>query len=104
MGEAVLEALPIALLLLALAQPIAGYVFVLDGVLIGAGDARYLALAGLINIVVYAPLLWAVMQFAGGGAAGMVWLWVAYAGGYIGARALTLGWRIRSDRWMFAMA
>ncbi|WP_431813650.1 MATE family efflux transporter [Kocuria sp. cx-455] len=94
----------IALVVVAVGQPLAAYVFVLDGVLIGAGDARYLALAGLINIVVYAPLLWAVMQFAGGGAAGMAWLWVAYAGGYIGARALTLGWRIRSDRWMYAMA
>lgn len=103
-SESVQYLFGIALVVVAVGQPLAAYVFVLDGVLIGAGDARYLALAGLINIVVYAPLLWAVMQFAGGGAAGMVWLWVAYAGGYIGARALTLGWRIRSDRWMFAMA
>ncbi len=94
----------IALIVVAVGQPLAAYVFVLDGVLIGAGDARYLALAGLINIVVYAPLLWAVMHFAGGGTSGMAWLWIAYAGGYIGARALTLGWRIRSDRWMYAMA
>lgn len=94
----------VGLWVLAVGQPVAGYVFVLDGVLIGAGDARYLALAGLINIVVYAPLLWAVTHFAGGGTAGMAWLWIAYAGGYIGARALTLGWRIRSDRWMYAMA
>lgn len=103
-SESVQYLFGIALVVVAVGQPLAAYVFVLDGVLIGAGDARYLALAGLINIVVYAPLLWAVMQFAGGGAAGMVWLWVAYAGGYIGARALTLGWRIRSDRWMYAMA
>ena len=79
-------------------------VFVLDGVLIGAGDARYLALAGLINILVYAPLLWLVLKYAGSGDAGTVWLWVAYAGGYIGMRACTLGWRIRGDRWMFALA
>jgi len=103
-SESVQYLFGIALVVVAVGQPLAAYVFVLDGVLIGAGDARYLALAGLINIVVYAPLLWAVMQFAGGGAAGMAWLWVAYAGGYIGARALTLGWRIRSDRWMYAMA
>lgn len=103
-SESVQYLFGIALIVVAVGQPLAAYVFVLDGVLIGAGDARYLALAGLINIVVYAPLLWAVMQFAGGGTAGMAWLWIAYAGGYIGARALTLGWRIRSDRWMYAMA
>lgn len=103
-SESVQHLFGIALIVVAVGQPLAAYVFVLDGVLIGAGDARYLALAGLINIVVYAPLLWAVMHFAGGGTAGMAWLWIAYAGGYIGARALTLGWRIRSDRWMYAMA
>lgn len=103
-SESVQYLFGIALIVVAVGQPLAAYVFVLDGVLIGAGDARYLALAGLINIVVYAPLLWAVMHFAGGSTAGMAWLWVAYAGGYIGARALTLGWRIRSDRWMYAMA
>ncbi|WP_409339825.1 MATE family efflux transporter [Kocuria carniphila] len=103
-SESVQYLFGVALIVVAVGQPLAAYVFVLDGVLIGAGDARYLALAGLINIVVYAPLLWAVMQFAGGGTAGMAWLWIAYAGGYIGARALTLGWRIRSDRWMYAMA
>lgn len=94
----------LALIVVAVGQPLAAYVFVLDGVLIGAGDARYLALAGLINILLYAPLLWAVMHFAGDGASGTMWLWAAYAGGYIGARALTLGWRIRSDRWMYAMS
>ena len=78
--------------------------FVLDGVLIGAGDARYLALAGVVNLVVYLPLLWAVAQWGGTGAAGAVWLWLAYAGGYTGARAATLGWRIRGSRWMLAMA
>ena len=103
-SESVQYLFGIALVAVAVGQPLAAYVFVLDGVLIGAGDARYLAQAGLINVIVYAPLLWAVMQFAGGGAAGTAWLWIAYAGGYIGARALTLGWRIRGDRWMYAMA
>lgn len=94
----------VALIVVAAGQPLAAYVFVLDGVLIGAGDARYLAMAGLINILVYAPLLWLVLDLANGQAAGMAWLWIAYAGGYIGVRALTLGWRIRGERWMFALA
>ena len=49
------SALMYALWILAAGQPIAGYVFVLDGVLIGAGDAKYLALAGVANLAVYVP-------------------------------------------------
>jgi Na+-driven multidrug efflux pump len=94
------EALLPALLVLAASQPVCGYVFVLDGVLIGAGDARYLALAGVLNLVVYAPLLvWAGLSGAGG-PAGLMWLWAAFAGGYMLARALTLGLRSRADAWM----
>ncbi|WP_045731208.1 MATE family efflux transporter [Pseudarthrobacter chlorophenolicus] len=93
-------ALAVALWILAASQPIAGYVFVLDGVLIGAGDARYLALAGLLNVAVYAPLLAAVAFSGASGIAGLGWLWAAFAIGYMAARALTLGLRARSDRWM----
>ena len=64
----------VSLLVVAVGQPVAAFVFVLDGVLIGAGDARYLALAGVVNLVVYLPLLWAVAQWGGAGAAGAVWL------------------------------
>ena len=41
-----------------IAQPLAGVVFVLDGVLIGAGDGGYLARAGLLVLVVFAPAAW----------------------------------------------
>lgn len=89
-----------ALIVLALAQPISGWVFVLDGVLIGAGDAPYLAWVGLINVAVYIPALWAVAALAPGGAAGLMWLWAAYAGAYMLARAITLGLRYHGDRWL----
>ncbi|MBB4072170.1 MATE family efflux transporter [Canibacter oris] len=46
-----------ALLVLALAQPLCGAVFALDGVLIGAGDHRYLALTGVLNLLCFAPPL-----------------------------------------------
>lgn len=85
---------------LAAAQPLCGYVFVLDGVLIGAGDAKYLALAGVVNLVLYLPLL-AVVSAAGlSGSAGIAWLWAAFGFGYMTVRALTLGWRVGTDRWM----
>lgn len=91
-----------ALLVLAVAQPLAGLVFVLDGVLIGAGDARYLALAGVLNLVPYAPALVLVAVFAGGGPAGLAWLAAAFFGVYMLARALTLGLRVRGRAWMTA--
>ena len=60
----------------------------------------YLALAGVVNLVLYVPLL--VLVFAAGltGLEGIAWLWAAFAVGYMLARALTLGWRVRNDRWM----
>ena len=46
-GDAAVQDLLVPVLLVAaLGQPVAGVVFVLDGVLIGAGDGRYLAWAG----------------------------------------------------------
>jgi putative MATE family efflux protein len=89
-----------ALWILAAGQPIAGYVFVLDGVLIGAGDAKYLALAGVVNLGAYVPMLVAVAVSGMSAAAGLSWLWAAFALGYMAARAVTLGLRARSDRWM----
>jgi len=93
-------ALTLALWVLAAGQPLAGYVFVLDGVLIGAGDARYLAIAGVVNLAAYLPLLMAVLYSGAGAGAGLLWLWAAFSLGYMAARALTLGLRARTDRWM----
>jgi putative MATE family efflux protein len=94
------SALTYALWIVAAGQPIAGYVFVLDGVLIGAGDAKYLALAGVANLAVYAPLLVAIAASGVSAVAGLVWLWSAFGLVYMAARAVTLGLRARSDRWM----
>ena len=69
--------------------------FVLDGVLIGAGDGAYLAWAGLLVLAAYAPLVLAV----GWTDAGFTWLWVAY-GGFIAARLVTLWRRQRGTAWM----
>jgi Na+-driven multidrug efflux pump len=83
------------LVVVALITPVAGVVFVLDGVLIGAGDGRYLALAGLLALLAYVPLALIVNAQH----AGLLWLWVAY-GGFITARMVTLVVRARGDRWM----
>ncbi|MCW1248633.1 MATE family efflux transporter [Acaricomes phytoseiuli] len=93
-----------ALLGLALGQPLAGLVFVLDGVLIGAGDSRYLALAGVLCLLAYLPLLFWVAATTGAQsglepAQALGWLWLAFGVGYMLARAITLGVRIRGTAW-----
>ncbi|MBD5784680.1 MATE family efflux transporter [Cellulosimicrobium terreum] len=81
-------------------MPMAGWVFVLDGVLIGAGDGRFLAWAGMLTLVAYVPVALAVRHWAPDGAAGLAWLWLAFAGVFMAARALTTGLRARGNRWM----
>jgi putative MATE family efflux protein len=85
-----------ALLVAAVAQPVAGVVFVLDGVLIGAGDGRYLARAGLGVLLVFAPSAWLAISRGGS----LVWLWVAFVTVFMGGRCLALVARQRTDRWM----
>jgi putative MATE family efflux protein len=89
-----------ALIVLAIAQPIAGIVFVLDGVLMGAGDARYLALAGGLNLVPFLPALAIIAATGVNGVAGVIWLSVAFFGVYLCARLATLGLRVRTGRWL----
>jgi putative MATE family efflux protein len=93
-----------ALLVLAVAQPVCGVVFVLDGVLIGAGDAKYLAIAGVLNLVPFVPALVVLAVLGIGGAGGLAWLSVAFFGVYMLARLATLGWRVRGAAWMTAGA
>ena len=82
-----------ALLVIAFIQPISGVVFVLDGLLIGAGDGRYLAWAGVVTLAVYTPVALWLSHW------GFTWLWVAYAA-FMLARLVTLGLRERSDHWL----
>ena len=100
----VVQALTAGLWVLAAAQPICGLVFVLDGVLIGAGDAKYLAVTGVLNLLAYLPLLWWVHASGLEGGSGIAWLWAAFGLGYMAARAVTLSWRARSDAWMITGA
>ncbi|QAY64895.1 MATE family efflux transporter [Xylanimonas allomyrinae] len=83
-----------------LLMPMAGWVFVLDGVLIGAGDGRYLAVVGMVTLAAYASAALAVGVWAPDGAVGLAWLWAAFAGVFMLARALTTGLRARGTRWM----
>jgi putative MATE family efflux protein len=83
------------LLVVIVQQPLAGVVFVLDGVLIGAGDQSYLAIAGLITLAVFVAAA-AAVQSTG---AGLVALWLAYSAWML-ARFATLTLRTRGTRWL----
>lgn len=96
----VLTLLPPALLVLGLSLPLGGYVFVLDGVLMGAGDARYLAWTSLANLAIYLPVLWAVTVFVPTGINALVALTAAFTVVFMAARAVTLGLRARGERWV----
>ncbi|MYV66634.1 MATE family efflux transporter [Streptomyces sp. SID2131] len=84
-----------ALLVVAVSQPIAGVVFVLDGVLMGAGDGPYLAGAMLLTLAVFAPVALLIPAFGGGLTA--VWWAMALM---MTIRMLTLWLRARSGRWI----
>jgi putative MATE family efflux protein len=87
-------ALP-ALLIVALSQPISGIVFVLDGVLMGAGDGPYLAWAMLLTLAVFAPVALLVPVLGGG----LTALWATMTL-MMTVRMLTLWLRTRSGRWI----
>jgi MATE family, multidrug efflux pump len=94
--RAVSDLLVPVLLVAALGQPVAGVVFVLDGVLIGAGDGRYLARAGLVTLVAYAPVALVLAAYS----VGLVAIWVAFSSVFMGARLVVLVHRARGDAWM----
>lgn len=84
------------LIVIALGQPLAGVVFVLDGVLIGAGDGRYLAWGGVWVLAAYAPVVLLVATTA----PHLIAIWAALVFVFMGARGVVLVRRARTDTWM----
>ncbi|MCI9889514.1 MATE family efflux transporter [Micrococcales bacterium 31B] len=95
-------------LVIAVAQPMCGYVYALDGVLVGAGDNRYLGRAMALCLAGLLPLLgvvaWQHEAIVRASADGLPWGLLAtlsaYSFGFMGIRALTQWWRVRGDVWM----
>jgi putative MATE family efflux protein len=83
------------LVVAAVFQPVCGVVFALDGVLIGAGDGRYLAWAGVVTLLVFLPLAALVLVAD----AGLVALWWAI-NAFLAARLVTLVVRWRGEAWL----
>jgi Na+-driven multidrug efflux pump len=91
---AVLALTSFLLVWVAAMQPVAGVVFVLDGVLIGAGDLRFLAWAMVAATALFVPVGLGVLGLE----IGIGWLWAAlYL--FMLARAVALGVRFAGGRW-----
>jgi putative MATE family efflux protein len=93
--HAVQHATSVVLWAVALMQPVAALVFVLDGILIGAGDSRYLALAMAAATAVFLPCAAAVLVFHLGLLAlwGAIWVFVL-------ARLYGMLRRYRTSAWL----
>jgi Na+-driven multidrug efflux pump len=78
----------------ALLMPLNGAVFALDGILIGAGDTRFLMWGMLAAAAVYVPV--ALLALANDW--GIVGVWWGLAG-LIAVRLATCGTRFAGDRW-----
>jgi putative MATE family efflux protein len=93
--EAVVALATFLLVWVALLQPVNAVAFVLDGVLIGAGDQHFLAWAMVIATAVFVPAAATVAVLD----LGIGWLWAAL-GLLMTTRAATLLWRFAGDRWI----
>jgi Na+-driven multidrug efflux pump len=73
-------------------------VFAIDGVLLGAGDAKFMRNATLGSALVgFLPLIWLSLAF-GWGLAG-IWSGLST---FMVLRLVFVGWRVLSGRWLVA--
>lgn len=78
--------------------PIAGIVFALDGVLLGAGDARFMRNATLASALLgFLPLIWLSLVFGWG----LFGIWSGLTT-FMVLRLVFVGWRALSGRWVVA--
>ncbi|HEY9266525.1 MAG TPA: MATE family efflux transporter [Mycobacterium sp.] len=76
--------------------PVAGIVFALDGVLLGAGDATFMRNATVISALVgFLPLTWLSLAFGWG----LLGIWSGLST-FMVLRLVFVGWRAFSGRWL----
>ncbi|BBY77987.1 MATE family efflux transporter [Mycolicibacterium parafortuitum] len=76
--------------------PVAGIVFALDGVLLGAGDATFMRNATLASALLgFLPLIWLSLAFGWG----LLGIWAGLST-FMVLRLVFVGWRALSGRWL----
>lgn len=95
---AVLDEIDVPWWFLVAQLPVAGIVFALDGVLLGAGDAKFMRNATLASALVgFLPMIWLSMAFGWG----LFGIWSGLSL-FMVLRLVFVGWRTLSGRWLVA--
>ncbi len=94
--RSVLDAIGVPWWFMVAQLPVAGIVFALDGVLLGAGDAKFMRNATLISALVgFLPLIWLSLVFGWG----LLGIWSGLST-FMVLRLVFVGWRAFSGRWL----
>jgi len=94
--RSVLDAIDVPWWFMVAQLPIAGIVFALDGVLLGAGDAKFMRNATLISALVgFLPLIWLSLGYRWG----LLGIWAGLST-FMVLRLVFVGWRAFSGRWL----
>jgi putative MATE family efflux protein len=94
--DSVLDAIGVPWWFMVAQLPIAGIVFALDGVLLGAGDAKFMRNATLVSALVgFLPLIWLSLVFGWG----LLGIWSGLST-FMVLRLVFVGWRAFSGRWL----
>jgi putative MATE family efflux protein len=94
--RSVLDAIDVPWWFMVAQLPIAGIVFALDGVLLGAGDAKFMRNATLFSALTgFLPLIWLSLAFGWG----LLGIWSGLST-FIVLRLVFVGWRSFSGRWL----
>lgn len=94
--RAVLDAIDVPWWFLVAQIPVAGVVFAIDGVLLGAGDATFMRNATLLAALLgFLPLIWLSLAFGWG----LVGIWSGLST-FMVLRLVFVGWRAFSGRWL----
>ena len=94
--RSVLDAIGVPWWFMVAQLPVAGIVFALDGVLLGAGDAKFMRNATLISALTgFLPLIWLSLVFGWG----LVGIWSGLST-FMVLRLVFVGWRAFSGHWL----
>ena len=94
--RSVLDAIGVPWWFMVAQLPVAGIVFALDGVLLGAGDAKFMRNATLISALVgFLPLIWLSLVFGWG----LLGIWSGLTT-FMVLRLAFVGWRAFSGHWL----
>ena len=94
--RSVLDAIGVPWWFMVAQLPVAGIVFALDGVLLGAGDAKFMRNATVVSALVgFLPLIWLSLIFGWG----LLGIWSGLSI-FMVLRLVFVGWRAFSGRWL----